>query len=163
MQAWPTVIWEVAYCENEKKLACNLVRYVACSPGSLRVHLAIGVNIESDYAETFTTLEESVSQQSLYTILPDDPNGCTKMDILNRHLYCTSPAKDQNKPAITIPFSALRRVIISHDEQQSYLEISLNMKKHQYGEGTEEDEKDRKNKEDIAVEISRLNKPCIDL
>ncbi|KAF8811485.1 hypothetical protein BYT27DRAFT_7252739 [Phlegmacium glaucopus] len=223
-QGWPTVVWEVAYSENEKKLARDLARYVACSLG--RVRLAIGVNIEcnyvagqrqglkkvtctfweADYAETFTTLEESgsllnhltrcddyadededhvvptptkfscvskfdgeyikfvVSQQSLYTIFPGDPSGCTKMDILNRHLSRTSPAKDQNKPAITIPFSALRRVIISHEEQQSFLEIGCNMKKRQYGEGTEEDKNDRKNKEDVAVEISRLKKkPRINL
>ena len=82
-QAWPTVAWEVAYSENEQKLAYDLARYVACSLG--RVRLAIGVKIErdpavpvgrqprglkkvtcafweADYAETFATLEESGSQ-----------------------------------------------------------------------------------------------------
>lgn len=82
-QAWPTVVWEVAYSENEWKLAYDLGRYVACSLS--RVWLAIGVKIErnpavpvgqqprglkkvtcvfweADYAETFTTLEELGSQ-----------------------------------------------------------------------------------------------------
>ena len=44
MQGWPTVIWEVAYSEDEKKLACDPARYVACSLG--RVWLAIGLNVE---------------------------------------------------------------------------------------------------------------------
>jgi hypothetical protein len=81
-QAWPTVVWEVAYSEDEKKLAHDLGRHVACSLG--RVRLAIGVNIErspavagqpvrdlkkvtcvfweADYIEQFATLEESGSQ-----------------------------------------------------------------------------------------------------
>jgi hypothetical protein len=75
-RGWPTVVWEVAYSENEKKLVHDLARFVACSLG--RVQLAIGVNIEHntngglrglkkvtcqfwevDYAERFDTLEES--------------------------------------------------------------------------------------------------------
>jgi hypothetical protein len=77
-QAWPTVVWEVGYSEDEKRLAHDLGRYVACSLG--RVRLAIGLKIErncavagqprglkkvtcafweADYAETFATLEES--------------------------------------------------------------------------------------------------------
>jgi hypothetical protein len=81
MQSWPTVTWEVAYSEDEKQLAHDLGRYVACSLG--RVRLAIGLKIErypavtgqsrglkkvtcalweADYAETFATLEESGSE-----------------------------------------------------------------------------------------------------
>ena len=77
-QAWPTVVLEVAYGEDEKKLAYDLGRYVACSLGN--VQLAIGVNMErnraevgqpqslkkvtcafweADYVEAFTTLEKS--------------------------------------------------------------------------------------------------------
>jgi hypothetical protein len=48
MQAWPTVVWEVAYSENEQKLAYDLGRYVACFLS--RVWLAIGVKIECDPA-----------------------------------------------------------------------------------------------------------------
>jgi hypothetical protein len=80
-QAWPTVVWEVAYSEDEKRLAFDLGRYVACSLG--RVRLAIGLKIErnhavagrprglkkvtcafweADYAETFATLKESGSE-----------------------------------------------------------------------------------------------------
>jgi hypothetical protein len=80
-QALPTVVWEVAYSEDEKKLAHDLGRYVACSLG--RVRLAIGVKIEhdramagkprglrkvtcafweADYTKTFATLEESGSK-----------------------------------------------------------------------------------------------------
>ena len=33
MQSWPTVTWEVAYSEDEKQLAHDLGRYVACSLG----------------------------------------------------------------------------------------------------------------------------------
>lgn len=74
----PTVVWEVAYGQNEKSLVQCLARYVACSLGSIR--LAIGLNIEhnkrvegqprtlkqitcafweADYMETFPTFEES--------------------------------------------------------------------------------------------------------
>ena len=81
MQSWPTVTWEVAYSEDEKQLAHDLGRYVACSLG--RVRLVIGLKIEhypavtgqsqalkkvtcalweADYAETFATLEESGSE-----------------------------------------------------------------------------------------------------
>ena len=85
-QAWPTVVWEVAYSEDEKKLARDLGRYVACSLG--RVRLAIGLKIErcpavigqardlkkvtctlweADYAEIFATLEESGSELNRLT------------------------------------------------------------------------------------------------
>src|SRR6202040_741627 len=78
MQAMLTVVWEVAYSEDEKQLAHDLGRYVACSLS--RVRLAVGLKIEhsravagqprglkkvtcsfweADYAETFATLEES--------------------------------------------------------------------------------------------------------
>jgi hypothetical protein len=40
----PTVVLEVAYSQDEKKLAYNLGRHITCSLG--RVQLAIGVNIE---------------------------------------------------------------------------------------------------------------------
>jgi hypothetical protein len=77
-EGMPTVVWEVAYSQDEKKLAYVLGRYVACSLGSVR--LAIGVNIEhhntirgqtrslkkvtcafweAEYTETFATFEES--------------------------------------------------------------------------------------------------------
>ena len=80
-QAWLTVVWEVAYSEDEKKLARDLGRYIACSLS--RVQLAIGLKIErcpavigqardlkkvmctlweADYAEIFATLEESGSE-----------------------------------------------------------------------------------------------------
>ena len=40
-QAMPTVVWEVAYSEDEKQLAHDLGRYVACYLG--RVRLAVGL------------------------------------------------------------------------------------------------------------------------
>lgn len=43
-EGMPTVVWEVAYSQDEKKLAYVLGRYVGCSLGSVR--LAIGINIE---------------------------------------------------------------------------------------------------------------------
>jgi hypothetical protein len=74
MDVWPMVVWEVAYSENEKKLANDLGRYIGCSFGM--VQLAIGVKIkcncngkgvkkvtcafqEADYAKAFATLEAS--------------------------------------------------------------------------------------------------------
>jgi hypothetical protein len=77
--AMPTVVWEVAYSEDEKKLAYDLGRHIACSFGLVR--LAIGVNIErnriggvfrgvkqvtcalweADYAQEFATLKASGS------------------------------------------------------------------------------------------------------
>jgi hypothetical protein len=48
MQAWTTVVWEVAYSENEQKLAEDLGRYVVCSLGW--VQLAIGVKIKHNPA-----------------------------------------------------------------------------------------------------------------
>jgi hypothetical protein len=45
---WPTVVWEVAFSEDEKKLAHDLGRYITCSGG--RVLLAIGIKIELDPA-----------------------------------------------------------------------------------------------------------------
>ena len=44
MQSWPTITWEVAYSKDEKQLAHDLGRYVACSLG--RVQLAISLKIE---------------------------------------------------------------------------------------------------------------------
>ena len=77
----PTVVWEVAYSQDEKSLAYHLGKYVTCSLGAIQ--LAIGVNIEhspavegqpralkkvtcafweAEYAETFATFEESGSK-----------------------------------------------------------------------------------------------------
>ena len=47
-EGWPTVVWEVAYSQDEKRLAYVLGRYVTCSAGMIR--LAIGINIELDPA-----------------------------------------------------------------------------------------------------------------
>jgi len=44
LAAWPTVTFEVAYAENDRKLARDCGRYVACSSG--KVQLAMGLNIE---------------------------------------------------------------------------------------------------------------------
>ena len=35
-QPWPTVIWELAYSEDEKQLVHDLGRYVACSSHFVR-------------------------------------------------------------------------------------------------------------------------------
>jgi hypothetical protein len=42
-KAYPTVVWEVAYSEDEKKLAHDLGRLLVCSHS--RVRLAIGIKI----------------------------------------------------------------------------------------------------------------------
>ena len=80
------------------------------------------------------------------------------MNILNKHLYRTSKAKDQNKPAITIPFSTIRRTISAHEKQQSYSDISRDIKKRLRDEGSFYD----KNREDVAGEIERLKRPRVD-
>jgi hypothetical protein len=59
--------------------------------------------------------------------------------------------KDQDKPAITIPFSTLRRVINVHEKQQNYLDINRDIKKHL------RDEEDYDwNKVDVAGQIEHL-------
>jgi hypothetical protein len=50
VKAYPTVVWEVAYSENERKLRNDLGRHVACSLGNVR--LAIGINIEHNRRTT---------------------------------------------------------------------------------------------------------------
>jgi hypothetical protein len=100
-QACPTVVWEVVYSEDERKLARDVGRHVACSLG--RVRLAIGVKIEhecgvkgeprklkkvtcafweADYVEEFATLEESGSRLNYITrcngSTDDDDNGSTQ-------------------------------------------------------------------------------------
>jgi hypothetical protein len=85
MAGWPTVVWEVAYSQDEKKLAEVLGRYVTCSAGM--VQLAIGINIKLDPAlklpqnlkrvtctfwevkdiQRFATLEESGSELNYLT------------------------------------------------------------------------------------------------
>ena len=47
-QGWPTVLWALAYSEDEMKLAHDLGRYIACSLG--RVRLVIGLNVERNAA-----------------------------------------------------------------------------------------------------------------
>lgn len=102
-KAWPTVVWEVAYSQNERKLAYDLGRHVACSLG--RVRLAIGVNIEHnravegqprslkmvtctfwevDSVEEFATLEASRSP-------------------LNRLMRCDRFAKHNNDSVLPVP------------------------------------------------------------
>ena len=49
IKAWPTVVWEVRYSENEMKLAEDVGRLVACSIG--RVQLAIAVKVEHNSSE----------------------------------------------------------------------------------------------------------------
>lgn len=67
-------------------------------------------------------------------------------------------AKDQDKPAITIPFSTLQRVIDAHEKQQSYLDINREIKKRLHDE---EDIYDW-NKEDVAGQIERLKRPRVE-
>jgi hypothetical protein len=80
------------------------------------------------------------------------------LNILNKHLYRTSKAEDQDTPAITIPFSTIRRVISVHEKQQSYLDISRDIKKRPHDEGDFYD----RNKEDVAGEIERLKRPRVE-
>src|SRR5258705_13698584 len=58
---------------------------------------------------------------------------CTPLHA-NRHLFCTSKAKDEDKPNVTVPFSTLRRVIETHQKQQGYVDINWDIKKHLRGE-----------------------------
>jgi hypothetical protein len=70
--------------------------------------------------------------------------------ILHKHLYRTSKAEDEDKPAITIPFSMLREVINAHEEQQSFIDISRNITKRSRDE---EDSDDDSNVEDLLEDI----------
>ena len=80
------------------------------------------------------------------------------MLILHKHLYRTSNAEDEDKPAITIPFSMLRDVINAHEELQSFVDVSRNIKKHPWDE---EDSDDNRNVGDLLEEILRLKKPWV--
>ena len=59
---------------------------------------------------------------------------------------------------ITILFSTIRHVIDAHEKQQSYLDISCDIKKCPHDEGDFYD----KNKEDVAGEIKHLKRPCVE-
>ena len=66
--------------------------------------------------------------------------------------------KDQDKPAITIPFSTLQRVIDAHEKQQSYLDINREIKKRL----RDEEDIHEWNKEDVAGQIERLKRPRVE-
>jgi hypothetical protein len=81
------------------------------------------------------------------------------MNILHRHLYRTSSAEDEDKPAITIPFSTLLQVIETHEKQQVYLDISHGIKKRRYDkEDDNYDASEMKNMEDVDKDIDRFLK-----
>ena len=79
------------------------------------------------------------------------------MNILNRHLYRTSKAKDQDKPAITIPFSSLQRIIDAHEKQQSYLDINRGIRKRPHDEL-----KDDRDEEEVFREIEHTKRPHVE-
>ena len=56
------------------------------------------------------------------------------MHILNRHLYRASTSLDEDNPAITILFSALRRAVNTHQQQQELIESTSDINKRQYNE-----------------------------
>jgi hypothetical protein len=59
------------------------------------------------------------------------------LHILNRHLYHESEPQDRDKPAITIPFSTLREVIMAHQVQQMYRSST---KKRRFDNADDEDQ-----------------------
>ena len=61
------------------------------------------------------------------------------MHILNRHLHHKPEPQDRDKPAMTIPFSTLREVIIAHQVQQMYRSSN---KKRRYDNADDEDQGD---------------------
>ena len=61
------------------------------------------------------------------------------MHILNRHLHQESEPQDQDKPAITIPLSTLREVIMAHQVQQMH---DSSKKKRQYDDAGDENQGD---------------------
>jgi hypothetical protein len=64
----------------------------------------------------------------LTQVFPQDPNGPDEFCILNKHLYRTTEPEDDDKPAITIPFSMLRQLVEEHHKKQERLEmISANV------------------------------------
>ena len=82
--------------------------------------------------QVFFLSEMSGNSLIYLEIFPEEPNRATKLNILIKHLYCTSKARDQDKPVITILFSAIQCIIDAHEKQHSYLEISHDIKKHQH-------------------------------
>ena len=93
-------------------------------------------------------------------IYPQDPSGPTEMYILKRHLY-RGPLddEDQDKPALTISFSAVLKVVIAHEKQQGKMQMQWNIMKHQL-DGS--DPADKKNREDIVADIAHLKRPHIE-
>jgi hypothetical protein len=93
-------------------------------------------------------------------IFPEKSNGPTEIHILNRHLYRTSKAEDEDKPAIIIPFSNLRRTINNHEEQQCSLEIALDKKRRHAGKDSSL-AYDGKSGDKVVRDIERLKKPRV--
>jgi hypothetical protein len=73
------------------------------------------------------------------------------LNILNRHLYRTSTSESEDKPAITIPFSAIRRVVMAHEKHQEFIEISNEIEKRPY-------DRTDPHIEEVAKRVTRLKK-----
>lgn len=112
MKAWPTVVWEVVYSQNERKLTNDLWRHVACSLG--RVRLAIGVNIEHNHAvkgqphslKTVTCIFWEVDPVEEFVMLE------ALRSPLNRLMRCDHFAKNGNDSVLPAPtrFSCVSEV-----------------------------------------------------
>ena len=81
--------------------------------------------------------------------------------ILHKHLYRTSNAEDEDKPAITIPFSMLRDVINAHEKQQSFIDADVSCNKKRPRDEENSDDDSDSNGEDLLEEILRLKKPRV--
>ena len=93
-------------------------------------------------------------------IYPQDTSGPTEMHILKRHLYCGPlDDEDQDKPALTIPFSAVLKAVIAHEKQQGKMQMQWNIMKH-WLDGS--NPADKKNRKDIVADIACLKRPHIE-
>jgi hypothetical protein len=143
MAGWPTVVWEVAYSQDEKELAEVLGRYVTCSVGM--VWLAIGINIELNSAlklpwnlkrvtctfweakdiQRFATLEESGSELNYLTRC--DEYASDELDYIMpaaSQFSCVSQIKGEYVKFISSP-SAVYMVSAFHWEYLSDDDLCL--------------------------------------
>ena len=88
-------------------------------------------------------------------VFPGDPNGPKEMHILNRHLYRSSKAEDEDKPALSIPLSLLQEVIEAHEEYQASVKARQDMRKHLH---EDQSLRMKRNLEAVKNDVSRFKR-----
>ena len=95
----PTVVWEVAYGEDERKLAHDLARFVACSRGY--VQLAIGIKIERGKAKELKSVKYSFWEMDYTETFSSLKESCSSLNVLERCDEYAKESEDRVVPAAT--------------------------------------------------------------